>query len=184
MSMLQHGWRFRATARPAIAALPATKEVEDAPAILAASDVALGDAASFPDAARSKVAETVRAISAGFAASAAAISKDAAAYKVGSSVSGSALRAIWSACLADDLKARALNLESMRISRQKGQIWIYDPDCQNARDPAAKSYPLQDQPADFDAYMTSWEAIARGFDLSIEHLRKSIARLDRQAAAE
>lgn len=191
-----------ASGGPAIPALPAGAS----PAALAGGPASLvpavapelpagtDDLAFLSDAARSKVVELVRSISAQFAGSAAGIRREVTQHAAaGAKTSPSAadrntakgkerLRAIWTESLANDISTRTYNEASIRISRERQEVWICRPGPSD--DPAPKTYRMQEQPKCFETHMKLWEASTRGFDLSIEYLRKSLAKLDQAAPDE
>lgn len=137
------------------------------------------DLAFLSDAARSKVVELVRSISGQFAGGAAGIRRDVGHKAVGGRKEKDRLRAIWTESLANDISARAYNEASIRISRERREVWVCRPGPSD--DPAPKTYRVQDQPTCFETHMKLWEASTRGFDLSIDYLRRSLAKLDEAA---
>lgn len=153
----------------------AAENPPDVPMIAGGSD----DLAFLSDAARSKVVELVRSISTQFAGGADGLRRDLGHRAAGVRKGKDRLRAIWTESLANDISARAYNEASIRISRERREVWVCRPG--PSHDPAPKTYRVQEQPSCFETHMRLWEASTQGFDLSIEYLRKSLSQLDEAA---
>lgn len=179
--MLVDGPDFEEAGHPAPLAGPLPAMVgtsdprQEVPMVAGGSD----DLAFLSDAARSKVVELVRSISAQFAGGADGLRRELGQKAAGGRKDKDRLRAIWTESLANDISARSYNEASIRISRERREVWVCRPGPSN--DPAPKTYRMPEQPKCFETHMKLWEASTRGFDLSIDYLRKSLAKLDEPA---
>lgn len=85
------------------------------------------------------------------------------------------LRAVWSEELSGLIKEKEASEKAIRVSREKGEIWIGVP---GETDPNKQFYRLQNQPENFEAYMNLREETYKGYDVSIARLTAMIAGTD------
>lgn len=150
----------------------------------AASAVREGDAVSLSEDARSKVPELARTAKALPGAATAGVAtageRSGGTGDRGLSVIDE-LRKGWTQELVSLVRNQAQNAGAIRVSREKGEVWLHDP---NASDPAQKYFRMEIQPEDFNSYMKQWEDTHKGNDEYIPKLQARIAALDEPPPAQ
>jgi hypothetical protein len=93
-------------------------------------------------------------------------------------------RGIITDSLQATIKSQTDARKSIRISREKGEIWVYDPTYNNKDDPSLHAYRLQNQPKDPELYLQITQHYVDGSDSVIAQLRADLDDLDRPSVSD